>query len=61
MNVVAKLPRFYSRREVAEQVGVCTKTVDRWIKDDGLQVYRLRGRVCIAEDDLIVFLGKRRG
>jgi len=61
MNAISKLPRFFSRSEVAEQVGVCTKTVDRWIKDDGLQVYRLRRRVCIAENDLLKFLGERRG
>ena len=60
MNTISKLPRFFSRQEVAKQVGVCTKTVDRWIREDDLQIYRLRRRVCIAENDLLEFLGKRR-
>jgi excisionase family DNA binding protein len=60
MNAVSRLPRFFSRQGVAEQVGVCIKTVDRWIADGGLKVYRLGRRVRIAEGDLLEFLSKHR-
>ena len=52
--------RFYSIAEVAEQLGVCTRTVRRWIENKLLIVHRIKGVVRIAPTDLAAFLAAQR-
>ncbi len=60
MNTSSKPQRFYSIKQVAQQVGVCTKTIRRLIGSGELHVYRLRRQIRISEEDLIAFLNKNR-
>jgi excisionase family DNA binding protein len=51
---------FYTIAEVAEIVGVCTRTVRRWIDAGHLSAHRFGSAVRIAEDDLRAFLAMHR-
>ena len=52
--------RFYSISEVAEMVGVVTRTVRRWIEDRLLVAHRIGRVLRIAETDLQTFLAAHR-
>ena len=52
--------RFFSIAEVAEWIGVSTRTVRRWIKSGDLIAHRIRGVVRIAEQELGNFLDAHR-
>jgi excisionase family DNA binding protein len=55
------LPSFYTIGEVAEALGVSTRTVRRWIAARALAAHRFDGSlVRIAERDLLAFLAIRR-
>ena len=51
---------FYSVDDVAEQLGVSTKTVRRWIAAGDLPVHRLGRQLRISEADLVAFIAQRR-
>ena len=53
--------KFFTITEVAERLGVCTRTVRRWISAGGLVVHRVGHVVRIAEGDLRDFLAAHRG
>jgi excisionase family DNA binding protein len=52
--------RFYSISEVAELVGVVTRTVRRWIDDKLLVAHRIGRVLRIAEADLQAFFAAHR-
>jgi excisionase family DNA binding protein len=53
--------RFFSPGQVAEQLGLSTKTIRRWIDRGELHVHRLGRQIRISEEDLAAFLrGHRR-
>jgi excisionase family DNA binding protein len=52
--------RLYAVDAVAEQLGVSTKTVRRWIAAGDLPVYRLGRQLRISEADLAAFIAQRR-
>jgi excisionase family DNA binding protein len=55
------ITRFYSIAEVAEMVGVATRTVRRWIASGQLVAHRWQRRlVRISEHDLRAFLAAHR-
>jgi excisionase family DNA binding protein len=54
------LPSFYTIGQVAEALGISTRTVRRWIANGALAVHRLDSVVRIAERDLIAFLAVHR-
>ena len=60
MNVISKLPRLYSIKEAAPHIGVCSKTIRRWIDQGELHVHRLGRQIRISEDDLLAYLAKHR-
>jgi|Tabmets5t2r1_1033131.scaffolds.fasta_scaffold477890_2 excisionase family DNA binding protein len=53
--------RFYTKRDVAEQLDASTRTVSRWIERGDLKAHKLGRLVRIAGDDLDPFLASRRG
>jgi len=53
--------KFFTIPEVAERLGVCTRTVRRWISAGDLVVHRVGHVVRIAEGDLRAFLAAHRG
>ena len=53
--------RFFAITEVAEMVGVSTRSVRRWIKRDELAAHRFGASVRIAESDLRAFFSHHRG
>ena len=53
--------KFFTIPEVAERLGVCTRTVRRWISAGGLVVHRVGHVVRIADGDLRAFLAAHRG
>jgi excisionase family DNA binding protein len=53
--------KFFAITEVAEMVGVSTRSVRRWIKRDELAAHRFGASVRIAESDLKVFFSQHRG
>jgi excisionase family DNA binding protein len=55
-----RMPRLLSVKAAAEQLGVCTKTVRRWIKSGALHVHRLGRQLRISEDDLLLFVQSNR-
>ena len=54
------LPRLLTVDEMAERLGVCSRTIRRWIARNELPAHRLGRSVRVAEDDLLAFLGKHR-
>ena len=55
------LPSFYTIGQVAEALGVSTRTVRRWIANGALAVHRFDGAVVrIADRDLLRFLAVHR-
>jgi len=57
----AKIPKFFTVKQVAEALGVSPRTVWRWIKNEELAVHRFGGAVRVAEADLKAFLATHRG
>jgi excisionase family DNA binding protein len=55
------LRRFYTIQEVSQALDVSPRTVSRWIASGELIAHRLGRSVRIADDDLRVFLARRRG
>jgi excisionase family DNA binding protein len=55
------LPKFYTIKAIAESLDVSPRTVSRWIDSGALTSHELGHSVRIAEDDLHIFLVKRRG
>ena len=53
--------RFFTVAQVAEMVGVCTRTVRRWIKNGKVVAHRIGATVRIAESDLKAFFSRHRG
>jgi excisionase family DNA binding protein len=56
-----KIPKFFTVKQVAEALGVSSRTVRRWIKNEELAVHRFGGAVRVAEADLKAFLAAHRG
>jgi len=56
----AKMQKFFTITDIAEMLGVSTRTVHRWIAARDLVVHRLGSAVRIAEADLKVFLALHR-
>jgi excisionase family DNA binding protein len=55
------LPSFYTIGQVAEALGISTRTVRRWIANGALAVHRFDGAVVrIADRDLLGFLAVHR-
>lgn len=52
--------KFFTITEIAERIGVATRTVRRWVSAGDLVVHRFGGVVRIAEGDLRAFLAARR-
>jgi excisionase family DNA binding protein len=52
--------KFFTIAEVAERLGVSTRTVRRWIDNRRLIAHRIDGVVRIAENDLRAFLALHR-
>jgi excisionase family DNA binding protein len=50
-------PVFYSIKELADSLGVSTRTIRRWIKAEKLRAHRF-GHVRIAHDDLEDFIAR---
>jgi len=55
------LPRFYTTQEVSDSLSVSRRTVSRWIEREDLIAHEFGRSVRIADDDLRVFLARRRG
>jgi len=55
-----RLPRLYSVRQVAELLGISTKTVRRRIRDRELMVHRVGRQIRISEDDYRSYVAGRR-
>jgi excisionase family DNA binding protein len=52
--------KFFTISEVAERLGVVTRTISRRIKSGDLVVHRFGGVVRVAESDLRAFLAAHR-
>jgi excisionase family DNA binding protein len=52
--------KFLTIEQVADCLGVSTRTVRRWIDDALLVVHRIKGVVRISEADFAAFLAARR-
>lgn len=53
-------PKFYTIEQIAECVGVCDRTVRRWIENGLLVAYRFNGLVRISEADFQAFQAAHR-
>jgi excisionase family DNA binding protein len=51
-------PHFYSIKEVADFLGVSTRTIQRWMDSGELRAHRLGGIVRISHDDLQDFIAR---
>lgn len=60
MTTHIRLPHLFSVDQVAEQLGVSSKTVRRWIERRELHVHQLGRQLRVAEEDLSAFLNARR-
>ena len=52
--------KFFTITEVAERLGVATRTVRRWIKSGYLVAHHFGTAVRIAESDLKAFIARHR-
>ena len=50
----------WTKKEVAEQLNVCTKTIERLIKEGVLPVVWIRGCIRIQKTDVFAFLGRQK-
>ena len=57
----ADIGTFYTISDVADALGVCTKTVDRWVKSGELVGHKVGRQWRISRTDLETFLKLRRG
>jgi excisionase family DNA binding protein len=57
---IAHLSTYLSRDEVAERMGVSTKTVGRWIERSELPAHYFGRQIRIAEEDAVSFAAARR-
>jgi excisionase family DNA binding protein len=57
----ATLPKFYTVQEIADALDVAPRTVSRWIERRELIAHGLGRLVRVADDDLRIFLARRRG
>jgi excisionase family DNA binding protein len=55
------LAKLLTIEEIAERVGVCDRTVRRWIKQGLLIAHRFNGLVRVSEADFQAFLAAHRG
>lgn len=55
------LAKLFTIEEIAERVGVCDRTVRRWIKKKILVAHRFNGLMRISEADFQAFLAAHRG
>jgi excisionase family DNA binding protein len=55
------LPKFYTIQEISDSLDVCPRTVRRWIDSRELIAHGLGRLVRVADDDLRIFLARRRG
>jgi excisionase family DNA binding protein len=53
--------RFFTVSQVAELLGVSTRTIRRWIAGGELLAHKFRRQVRVAEIDLLAFLQRHRG
>jgi excisionase family DNA binding protein len=53
-------PQFHTVKQVAEALGVCSRSVRRWIQSGDLPVHRFGGAVRVADADLRAFLATNR-
>ena len=60
MKQTTSLPRMVAVEDLAETLGVCPKTIRRWIKAGKLKAHFLGRRVLIAEADAAVFIAAGR-
>jgi excisionase family DNA binding protein len=54
------IPRMIAVDELAESLGVCSRTVRRWIAHGDLHAHRLGRRILIAEQDAAAFVAAGR-
>lgn len=59
-DAVAPIPRFYTIRNIAQALGVCTKTIRNWIDRRELRAYRAGRQIRISEADFQSFLDQRQ-
>jgi excisionase family DNA binding protein len=59
MDNPLKIPRMIAVGDLAKQLGVCAKTIRRWIDQGDLKAHKLGGRVLIAEADAAAFIAAR--
>lgn len=52
--------RFLTVAEVAQRLGVSTRSIRRWIADENLIAHRFGAAVRIAESDLVAFIAQHR-
>jgi excisionase family DNA binding protein len=52
--------KLFTIKEIAECVGVCERTIRRWIEKGLLVEHRINGLVRISEADFQVFLAAHR-
>jgi len=53
--------QFFTIQEVADSLGVCDRTVGRWIARGELIAHWFGRSIRIEDDDLRLFLARRRG
>jgi excisionase family DNA binding protein len=53
-------PPMLTVADVAERLNLCTRTIRRAIEDGELHVHQIGRRYRVAEDDLMLFIAKRR-
>jgi excisionase family DNA binding protein len=52
--------RFFTIKQVAEQIGVSERTVSRWIASRELKSHKFGAAVRISEDDFRAFVATQR-
>jgi excisionase family DNA binding protein len=53
-------PQFYTVEQVAEALGVCSRSIRRWIRSGDLPAHRFGSAVRVADADLRAFLASNR-
>jgi excisionase family DNA binding protein len=52
---------FWTARDIAEHLGVCERTVRRWIDSGDLITHKFGRRIRISQVDFAAFLQRHRG
>ena len=58
--MIEKKNSFYNKLELAMELGICVRTLDKLMSDGQISFLKVRGRVIFSQDDLNAYVDRSR-